>query len=212
MTRGSKWLIGLAAAGLTAFAGAASAFEDKKPAPPANEGAAALKTGTAVGEKIPEFKASLIKLDGEKSLASDLVSTKTARPTAYVFISQTCPFTHKYSKRLAALTKKYADKVDLLAVYPMRAETAESKAAFQKKNGYECAMINDADGTVAKALKISKTPEIVLCSKDGEILFRGSFDDNPESESGAKTQFFANAMDQHLRGEKVKMTTSQLFG
>lgn len=182
--------------------------DNKKPV--AAPSAAQLKVGSAVGERLPTFQNKLTTIVDGKPVAADFDSSKTERPIAYVFVSQACPVTPKYGTRIKALAEKYAGKVDVVAVYPMKSESPESKLGYQKKHGW-VAMIDDRDAAIAKALAISKTPEAVFCSKAGEVLFRGGLDDNPESDK-VKTPHLANAIDLHLKGEKVTVTTAPAFG
>ena len=63
-----------------------------------------------------------------------------------------------------------------------------------------------------RALHIKKTPEVVLTTKKGEIVFRGGIDDNPRDRNEVKKPHLKNACDDVVAGRKVKVTTAPLYG
>ena len=73
-------------------------------------------------------------------------------------------------------------------------------------------MINDKDASIAAALKVKKTPEVVLVTKQKVIAFRGGIDDNPRSAEKVKKPALKNAAQAVADGKKVEVTTSPLYG
>lgn len=172
-----------------------------------------LEIGTKVGQKIPQVKADLWDLSGKEPVKSAFDSHATDKPTAYVFVSGTCQWCVKYQARMAAAAKTYGEKgIRFVMVYPMTKEPNADKQAWHKKSGFLAPLLDDADASIAKKLGISKTPEVILASKDGEILFRGGIDDSPADPTKVKSPHFANACDDVVAGRKVAVTTAPLFG
>jgi thiol-disulfide isomerase/thioredoxin len=172
-----------------------------------------LTVGTKVGQRVPSFKAGLMDVSGKKPQETAFDSHKNDKPTAYVFMSRTCPYCTMYQKRLARMSKAYAKQgLRFIMVYPTRKTPAEQKIAYHKKSGFQGPMINDKDASIAKTLGITKTPEIVLVAKDGKIVFRGGIDDNPRSETKVKKAYLRTACDDLVAGRKVSVTSAPLYG
>jgi len=197
--------LGVAVLGSMVLAG-----EEPQPAPEAPK----LEIGTKVGQKLPQFKADLWDLSKEEPSKAAFDSHATKKATAYVFMSGTCPYCKMYQGRLAQMTKDYAEKgIDFVMVYPTRATPAEEKAAYHKAAKLTGApMVNDADASIAAALKITKTPEIVLTTKEGEIVFRGGIDDNPGNADAVNKAYLRTACDDLAAGRKVSVTSAPLYG
>jgi thiol-disulfide isomerase/thioredoxin len=172
-----------------------------------------LTVGVKVGQRLPQFKTELWDVSGDKPQKSAFDSHKNAKATAYVFMSKTCPFCTLYEKRLAKMSKSYGKQgLRFVMVYPTRRTPAEQKVAYHKKAAFQGPMVNDKDASIAKLLRVTKTPEIVLVAKDGKIVFRGGIDDNPRSEERVKKAYLKNACDDLVAGRKVSVTGAPLYG
>jgi thiol-disulfide isomerase/thioredoxin len=186
-----------------------AAFADGVPEAPKKE----LEVGTNVGQRIPQVKADLWDLSAAEPVKSAFDSHATDKPTAYVFVSGTCPWCVKYQERIAAAAKSYGEKgIRFVMVYPMTKEPADAKRAWHVKSGFQAPFLDDKDAGIAKKLGVTKTPEVILASKDGEILFRGGIDDNPMDAEKVKNPHFTNACDDLLANRKVAVTTAPLYG
>jgi peroxiredoxin len=203
------WALAVAAA-LLAPAGALA--EETKP-PAKEETKRELEIGTKVGQKLPRAKAEIWDLSGKEPVKSAFDSHATDKPTAYLFVSGTCSWCSKYLDRMTAAVKTYGERgIRFVMVYPMTKEPNADKQAWHKKSGFAAPLLDDADASIAKAFGITKTPEVILASKEGEILFRGGLDDAPMDASKVKNAFFANACEDHLAGRKVAVTTAPTYG
>jgi thiol-disulfide isomerase/thioredoxin len=201
----------LAIAALLLAPAGALADESKAPAqePPKKE----LEIGTQVGQKIPQVKADLWDLAGKEPVKSAFDTHATEKPTAYVFVSGTCSWCALYQERMAAAAKTYGEKgIRFVMVYPMTKEPNADKQAWHRKAGFPAPLLDDADASIAKKLGIAKTPEVILASKEGEILFRGGIDDSPADASKVKNAHFAKACEDLLAGRKVAVTTAPTYG
>jgi hypothetical protein len=94
----------------------------------------------------------------------------------------------------------------------MTKEANADKQAWHKKSGFAAPLLDDADAAIAKKLAITKTPEVILVTKDGEIVFRGGLDDSPADGTKVKNAYLANACEDVAAGRKVAVTTAPLFG
>lgn len=186
--------------------------DDKKPGTDSNE-RPKMKIGTRVGEKIPHFRADVWDVTGEKPAKKAFDSHATGTHVAYVFMSRTCPFCDMYKGRLAKMEKAYAAQgIRFVMVYPTRKTPADQKIAYHRSAGFGASMINDKDASIAKVLAITKTPEVVLATEQGEIVFRGGIDDSPKDEKSVRKNHLGNACDAVAAGRKVKVTSAPLYG
>ncbi|HEX5137206.1 MAG TPA: redoxin family protein [Planctomycetota bacterium] len=191
----------------------AGVFAEDTKAPAEDAAKKDLEVGTGVGQKIPQVKADVWDLSGEEPVKSAFDSHATEKPTAYVFVSGACPWCVKYQERIAAAVKTYGGKgIRFVMVYPMTKEPNAGKRAWHKKSGFEAPLLDDADASIARKLGVTKTPEVILTSKEGEILFRGGIDDSPTDASKVKSPYFANACDDLLADRKVAVTTAPMYG
>lgn len=170
--------------------------------------------GAAVGNRLPHFKVKAWDLAGADSKFAMHDSHALERATVYVFMSRSCPYCVMYQERLEQMTRAYRAKgVDFVMIYPTRKTPLGAKIAYHKEKAqFSSPFVNDKDASVAKSLKIKKTPEVVLVDKDGVILFRGGIDDNPKHASKIRKAHLKNALEDHLNGRPVSVTTAPLFG
>ena len=180
---------------------------------PEKDQAPKLEIGTKVGQRLPHFRAELQDVSKEKPGKTAFDSHENEQATAFVFMSRTCPYCRMYQDRLAAMSKDFAAKgVRFVMVYPTRATPESQKIAYHKEAGFGAPLINDKDASIAAALKVTKTPEIVLVTKQGEIVFRGGIDDSPQSSEKVAKPFLKNACDDVAAGRKVRVTSAPLYG
>ena len=164
---------------------------------------AGLEDAAAVGTTIPKFNATAV---------SAFDSSVTGRITAYFVIGVTCPATPSYAGRLRTLEGEYRSKgIDFVYVFPNQNESAESKVAWYEKVGLRGAMIDDEESEIARAFGSKKTGEVLLCNKDGQILYRGGIDDSV-AEKDVKNRYLADALNEHLAGKPITVTTSKALG
>jgi thiol-disulfide isomerase/thioredoxin len=172
-----------------------------------------LETGTRVGQRLPHFEAEVWDVTKEQPKQSAFDSHKAGTNVAYIFMSKTCPYCVMYEERLAKMEQDYAKKgIRFVMVYPTRRTPAEQKVAYHKASKFGASMINDKDASIAKTLDIKKTPEIVLVSKRGEIVFRGGIDDSPRDAKKVKKAPLKNACDDLAAGKQVRVTSAPLYG
>jgi hypothetical protein len=166
--------------------------------------------GSAPGEFLPPGTLEL------RDLATDTPSTlECSRPgatTVFLFLSQSCPYVLQYVGRLQRLERQgAASGVQFVFVYPTRGVTTASKQAFHRSRfgGLFCA---DPDAGLARALRISRTPEAVLVDRDGKVLFRGGIDDQPFVPERVERPYLMVALNQHREGVPIRWTSAPSFG
>jgi len=102
------------------------------------------------------------------------------QPKAYVlaFISNTCPLAQRYMPHLIALDKEFGPQgVQVVAVNAGGADTIMDMAKHMLDFGAEFPVVKDVKGDCAKALGITRTPQIAILNADRALVYRGRVDD-----------------------------------
>jgi len=186
---------------------------DESPKTPEVKEPPKLEVGTKVGQRLPRFEADLLDVSGTETQKTAYDSHKLDGSSVFVFMSRTCPYCKQYETRLAEMSRTYGEKgIRFVMVYPTRATSEADKIAYHKGAKFPSVLINDKDASIAKMLAVTKTPEVVLVNKEGEILFRGGIDDNPRDATKVTKPLFKNACEDLLAGRKVAVTGAPLYG
>jgi peroxiredoxin len=163
-------------------------------------------TGTAIGQRLPQFTALAIDVSSGKTVEFD--SHKTTRPTIYIFIGTHCPATSAYAERLTELEKTYGPRgVEVVYFYPNNEDTKEAAAAFHKEKKFTGRLIHDQGAQLARLFKAQRTTELFLVNKDGVIVYHGAIDDSRDP-SGVKEHYLAKALDELLAGKPITTASS----
>jgi peroxiredoxin len=182
----------LAAATLASFAFAAGK-DDKK-------------AGVSVGDASPVFK-DLEGVDGKKHSLSDY-----KKDVVVICITcNHCPVAVSYEDRIIAFNKKYADKVDLVAinVNNLAEDKLDKMIIRAKEKGMTYSYLYDPSQKIARELGAAVTPHFFVLNKDRKVVYIGAMDDD---QSKPTTSFLDAAVDATLKGEKVEKTSTKARG
>jgi len=101
-------------------------------------------------------------------------------PKAYVlaFYSNTCPLAQRYMPKLQKLHEEYGDEgVAVVGVNAGVTDTIMDMAKHAIEYDITFPVVKDMDGSVCKALGITRTPEIAILDGDRTFVYRGRVDD-----------------------------------
>ncbi len=180
-------------------------------------GAAFISMSFVPNEKsITDFK--LQNVDGESVSLKDYPN---AKGFIIIFTCNHCPFAKLYPKRLNELNKKYQPlEVPLIAIsstdtisyeedtYPKMIEKA-------KKGNYSFPYLFDGGQIVAQQFSAQKTPHAFVIWKENNgwvIKYNGAIDDNGAEPEKVKHSYVANAVDDLLKGQPVKIKETKSIG
>ena len=136
--------------------------------------------------------------------------------TVLLFVATDCPNSNTYSPVLARLYREYSPRVQFLGVY---SDPADNAAAVEKHDSdYQIPYpaLLDPNHKLALATGARSTPEAVILSPSGQVLYRGRVDDR--FVDYGKTRFrpsredLREALDQVLSGQPVKTPVTKVLG
>ncbi|WP_439620285.1 redoxin family protein [Gemmata sp.] len=106
-----------------------------------------------------------------------------------LFIGRDCPIANAYAPEVARIAKEYGRKGVAFAVaYPLADLSAKEARAHAGEYGFECPAVLDSDLALARRLGAAVTPEAVVLSARGEVLYRGRIDDRYPRAGGKRRE------------------------
>ena len=103
---------------------------------------------------------------------------KDRKAFVLVFTNTTCPLVQRYWPTLKELEATYREKhVQFLAVNVGPDDAIMDMATQAVEHGVPFPFVKDADGACAKALGVSRTPEVVVLDGERRLRYRGRIDD-----------------------------------
>jgi peroxiredoxin len=103
---------------------------------------------------------------------------KQHKATVFIFLAADCPNSNSYAPEMARLYKQYESRgVAFYGVYSDPAETAAGVRTHDGDYGIPFPSLMDAHQTLARETGALGTPEAVILSTAGKVLYRGRVDD-----------------------------------
>jgi hypothetical protein len=168
-------------------------------------------TGSLPGDRVPGFQATVRRTEGGGAREERIDSLATKGTTLYIVTSTRCPYCNKFADAMKRVEAAYMPRgVDVVHVYPVRAEPAEEKIAWHAKMAFRGGQVLDSDASVARLLEAAKTPTAYVVDAKGVIVYRGAIEE--ESAGGAPTPCLAQALDALLAGQPVAVPSTEPAG
>ncbi len=138
-----------------------------------------------------------------------------AAANLYLFVSPECPIANRYATRIAELARDYAGRgVSVRLVYS-GGDASFTDARFAhwatERGLASVTRIRDADGTLARQLHATTTPEAVITDPAGTVRYLGRMDDNADKTLVTRSDARL-ALDELLAGKPVAKSRTQAFG
>jgi thiol-disulfide isomerase/thioredoxin len=167
------------------------------------------------GDPLPSIESSLQRLDGTETSPKTLVGEKG---TAFLFWSNRCPWVDKYEERVQALVSAFQDQgirfvlVNANDASRWPAESLEASRKHAKEDGYEAVYVHDPDGSFARALGATRTPQVFLFDRQQTLAYVGAIDDSPGIPEQVETAYLRNAIEAVLAGKSVPTPENEALG
>ena len=128
-----------------------------------------------IGEEMPS-KWTVTDMNGE---IRSLASYKTSLEILVIeFVSSECPYNQTSWRDLKKFYEAYKDwKVAFVAVSSGKGERVQDLIDAMAKAGLPYPLVRDKNGEIARGLKITGIPEIVILDEDQMVRYRGALHD-----------------------------------
>ncbi len=145
-----------------------------------------------------------------------VINTKDKPLSLFVFLSPECPLCQNYTKTLNQLQEKYKQKVNLFGIVPGSAYTIKDVADFENKYNVGFRLFIDTKQKLTHYLQATVTPQVVLISNKGSLIYTGSIDDWVQGLGKKRLQvsqhYAENAIEQSLQPVIVKIKKTNPIG
>ena len=133
-------------------------------------------------------------------------------PVVFVFLSTECPVAQRYAMRLKRMHAEFADKqVTIIGVYSNENDSVDDVKAYIARAEFTFPIVKDKDGSLARHLGATMTPQVHLIDKTGVLRYRGPIDDN-RYETRIKHHYLKDAVVALLDGKPVSVKETAAFG
>lgn len=134
----------------------------------------------AAEEGIPAIGARIadLRFKDIRGLNRSLNDLGQKRAYVFVFVASGCPIVRRSMPKLAELDERFRSRdVQFVAVNVGPEETIRDAAAQAIEYELAFPFVKDEDLSCAKALGISRTPEVAVINSDRQLVYRGRIDD-----------------------------------
>jgi len=171
--------------------------------------------GLELGDTAPKADVQMKNVDGSKVSISEMSGEEG---TLVLFICNHCPWVQAWEGRIAEIGNEFQTKgVGVIAVNPNdpAAYPSDGFEEMQKraeKVGYEFPYVVDATSDVARAFDATKTPEAFLFDENGELVYKGTIDDNARNPEQVEKQYLRNALEALVAGNEIPDQVTKALG
>ena len=162
----------------------------------------------------PPVTFSLVDAAGKTHTSDEL---RRAQATVLLFVGTECPNSNTYSPVFTRLYREYSSRgVLFFGVYSDPADNASAVERHDSEYQIVYPALLDPNHALALAAGARSTPEAVILSPSGEVMYRGRVDDR--FVDYGKTRFrpshedLREALDQVLSGQPVKNPVTKVLG
>ncbi|MFH1069646.1 MAG: thioredoxin family protein [Candidatus Glassbacteria bacterium] len=159
--------------------------------------------------KAPDFTA--IDYKGENIKLSDY----HGKVVVLEWLNPDCPFVQRHYREgtFKKLAEKYGSEgLVWLAVNSTSTQDAARSADWAKQNGLPYPIIVDEDGHVAKLFGAKTTPHLFVIGRNGELVYQGAVDDDPNGDKKQRNVYVASAIEAALTGKLPATRETKSYG
>ena len=172
-----------------------------------------IAASVSAAEPTPLGKHNLRDLTGHQVPVPDVES----KATVLIFLSTTCPICNAYAPELGRIATEYKPRGVALVLVQTESELTEHEA---RKHAAEFALpapvILDPRHDLVKAAGATTTPQVVIVSGKGAILYKGRIDDRfpalGKDSIRARSANLRLALDEIIAGKSVTTPTTTAIG
>lgn len=135
--------------------------------------------------------------------------------TVFVFLATECPLCKNYSPVLREIADNYKE-YQIVGVFPGKTYTAAQVSAYKKDYKINFKTVLDPKMELTKLLNATVTPQAIVLSKLGKIVYSGAIDDKVISLGQQKTvttkHYLKDALNELREGKEVQLAKTKPIG
>ena len=133
-------------------------------------------------------------------------------PVVFVFLSAECPVAQRYAMRLKRMHAEYKEQgVTIVGVYSNENDSVEDVRSYLEKAEFTFPIVKDTNGSLARHLGATMTPQAHLIDTAAVLRYRGPIDDN-RYVTRVKHEYMKDALRAVLEGKPVTVKEAPAFG
>jgi len=179
--------------------------------------AVVLLSGLSAGEfnkkiNLGEASPTFVNLEGTDGKKYNLDSFKKDVLVIAITCNH-CPVAQDYEDRILAFAKKYAGKIDFVAINVNNIEEDRLPEMIKRARdkGYTFPYLYDPSQKIAKELGATVTPEFFVLDKSRKFAYTGAMDDKLDPDE-VKVRYLEAAVEALLKGGKVDKSETRPRG
>jgi peroxiredoxin len=164
----------------------------------------------SIGAQAPGF--SLIDQTGKTVSLADY----KGKVVVLEWTNPGCPFVQRHyrEKTMTTLANDYASKnVAWIAINSTDGDSPATNLDWAKQNAISYPILDDSKGTIGHAYNAKSTPDMFIINTDGNIVYSGAIDNDPDGDKGAaRVNYVKQALDEVLAGKTVTTPETKSYG
>lgn len=133
-------------------------------------------------------------------------------PVIFVFLATECPIAQRYAMRLKRMHSEFSPKhATIIGVYSNENDSIDDVKNYLKKAEYSFPIVKDSDGSLARYLGATMTPQAHLIDSTSILRYRGPIDDN-RYVTRVKHHYLKDALDAIINGNPISIQETPAFG
>lgn len=173
--------------------------------------AASEPTKAAIGDKI-----EVLRFKDIRYVPRSLRDFGEKKAIVIVFTNTTCPIVQKYWPKLKRLAEQFElQGVQFAAMNSSAGDEIVEIAQQAIDYSVHFPLVKDTEGACAKALGVTRTPEVVILDADRKLRYRGRIDDQQRlggAQPEVKSDDLANALTAILAGKEPETKETPVDG
>ena len=154
---------------------------------------------------------------GTNNQSFNFAPDRSTTAAVFVFLSTDCPIANGYSPELGRIQATFASRgVRFWSVYCDPSETDDSIQRHQKEYQLTLTPLRDPHQSMASAMGVTKTPEVVVLRPDGTRVYRGRIDDRHlrlgQSRPAPTSHDLRDALEALLNGRPIATPETTAIG
>jgi peroxiredoxin len=134
----------------------------------------------------------------------------------YAFLGTECPLSREQTLALTEAHAQWGEKVQFYGVFPNKSDSPETIHRFAEKYKLPFSLIPDHQHQLTDSLQATVTPEVILLTQNGKVLYAGQIDNRMQS-LGVKRKvvtqhYLQDAIAEAVAGQEITIKKTKGIG